>query len=188
MATQSSDRAASADPGSIEWRWDEAAASGSHEVHEAAGGRRFVFGPTGAPDGHGAGAAKSGELAIAAWRGDARPAWVFPIPAGTADAAALAKRAGRLYAALYRTSVSGCRVLALDADTGRRIWEVALQGVGPIHHSKYRNRVQLTFIQDRLVAFGDESAGRYVEVLDPGDGRLLSSRVEKVVAAPPDRR
>ncbi len=152
----------------IPWRWDDHAADGRKVVLEVEG-KRFGFGPT-----------EGGrEFAIQAILSTGDPAWVRAVPSTTADAAAMAERGGRLYVALYRTAVTGCRVLALDVATGNEIWEVSLQAVGILHHSKYVNRVQITLLGDALVVFGDESGGRYVEVLDPRDGHLISHRVEK---------
>ena len=42
---------------------------------------------------------------------------------------------------------------------------------------EYGNRVQLRFVNGWLVVFGDESGGKYIEVLDPKNGRRLSNRM-----------
>ncbi len=167
MSSESGDNGPAEDPQSIHWRWDDTSAGGSRVALDVDGQGHAVFGPVG-------GAA----FAIRAVRPSGDTAWTYPVSGGTADAASLVAHGGTLYAALYRAHVTGGRVLALDAMTGRPIWEVPLRGLGPLHHSKYANRLQATFVSDRLVVFGDESGGRYVEVLDPADGRVLAHRVE----------
>jgi hypothetical protein len=54
---------------------------------------------------------------------------------------------------------------------------VRIEGIGPTLHSKYGNRVQLRVINNWLVVFGDESGGRYVEVVDSKNGQRLSNRM-----------
>jgi hypothetical protein len=70
-----------------------------------------------------------------------------------------------LFAALYRASVSGCRVIALDARSGALRWETELEGVGPVAHSAYRTLVQMRLDPAGLVIYGNEFKGRYIEVL-----------------------
>jgi hypothetical protein len=51
-------------------------------------------------------------------------------------------------------------------------------GVGPVAHSKYRNRVR--FVLDRpglLTIHGEESAGSYVARVDPTKGRVLTDEI-----------
>jgi hypothetical protein len=120
-----------------------------------------------------------GRFAVQAFNAAGEPVWTFPISDGTADAASLAADERAVYAALYRMQVTGARIVALDVATGRSIWDASLIGLGPLHHSKYRNHVQLRLIDDHVVAFGDESAGRYVEARDPIDGVLVANRVER---------
>jgi hypothetical protein len=81
-----------------------------------------------------------------------------------------------LFAALYRASVSGCRVIALDARSGALRWETELEGVGPVAHSAYRTLVQMRLDPAGLVIYGNEFKGRYIEVLRPADGRLVGRR------------
>jgi hypothetical protein len=93
-----------------------------------------------------------------------------------ADSAALLLHDGTLYAALYSDAATGGQVVALDVDSGTQRWAVHLQAMGPLHHSKYRNQIQLRFLDSHLAVFGDEAAGRYVEVLDPSSGRRIAYR------------
>ena len=93
-----------------------------------------------------------------------------------ADSAALFLHGDTLYAALYSDAATGGQVVALDVDSGAQRWAAHLQAMGPLHHSKYRNQIQLRLLDGRLAVFGDEAAGRYVEVLDPSRGRRLAHR------------
>jgi len=105
--------------------------------------------------------------------------WVKAIDAATTDSAALAVYEDKLFAALYWHGATGCRVLALAIDTGAQHWETTLTGLGSMGHSRYINRVQLNVSGDRLVVFGNESAGKYIEVLDPSSGRQV--QIQKII-------
>jgi len=151
----------------VGWQWD--AEAGKHRpdsVVQGEDGSRFAF------------ASAPGEETIELQRLQATgtPLWIKRISAMGANAAVLLYRPGKLYAALYSEIATGCRVLAQDAASGNVLWDTPLRGLGPSHHSKYSNLVQMRFIDDRLVVFGNESGGKYVEVLDPDSGQLLSSR------------
>ena len=85
-----------------------------------------------------------------------------------------------LYVADFGPSSSGCRVIAYDLTTGKKAWVKNLDGIGPIDHTKYRNKVAMsvekhpTETQFALVIVGQESFGRYVEVLDLTTGKQLA--------------
>jgi hypothetical protein len=81
--------------------------------------------------------------------------------------------ASRIYAALYSGASTGCRVVALDAHTGAVVWDTELIGLGSVVHSKYATRVQVRLDADRLTVHGNESAGRYTEILDLVNGSRL---------------
>lgn len=71
--------------------------------------------------------------------------------------------------------VSGAQVLGIDLRSGRVRWNRVLIGLGAIDHSQYGNRVHLASRRmGQITAFevyGDESAGRYMEIVGPdGDG------------------
>jgi outer membrane protein assembly factor BamB len=83
----------------------------------------------------------------------------------------------RIFVAHYTSYTNGCSVAAYDAGSGAQLWTTTLQGLGPVEHSKYRNRVSLEVVEGVVVVSGEESAGRYVEVLAPRSGRLLYHRV-----------
>jgi hypothetical protein len=101
--------------------------------------------------------------------------WLSHAP--VANAASLAIDATSAYAALYRTGATGARLRALDLETGGTRWEVQLQGLGTIHHSKYANRVRARVVDGTVIVYGDESAGRYMEERSAADGHLLRRRL-----------
>jgi len=150
----------------ISWQWDEEDTAGS--VLQAEDGSRFVF----------ARIADGDMVELQRLRRTATPVWTRRIPALRANAAVLLHRAGKLYAALYSNIATGCRILALDAASGDVLWDTPLKGLGPLHHSKYSNAVQMRFIDDRLAIFGNESVGKYVEVLDPNSGQMMFHQPE----------
>lgn len=147
---------------SIEWQWDDADLGGQTDAE----GDRFVF--TLSDD------ANTAEIRRVDPVGDST--WVQTISALSVDSAALVVHDGKLYVALYLRNLTGCRVLALDASSGNRLWETPLKGIGSIGHSKYANRVQMRFRDECLLIFGDEASGRYIEVLDPFSGHLIYNR------------
>ena len=152
----------------IPWTWDPNVPAGEAALLDALPAGRFEF-----RQGYG------GAAEFRAERPAGKQVWAETVPPGVADSASLALRDGRLYALLYRAHVTGAILWSFDAATGKRLFEVPLQGIGPLHHSKYSNRAQLRFIGDSLVAFGDETGGRYVESRDPTDGHIISNHVEK---------
>lgn len=103
--------------------------------------------------------------------------WTRPLPETHGDAAALLVAGGAVYVACYSPISSGATVHAFDLKTGAPRWSTELRGLGPIDHSKYANQVVLRGAGGALAAFGNEAAGRYIEVLDPTTGKTLSNRV-----------
>ncbi len=72
---------------------------------------------------------------------------------------------------------SGCELLAFDLDKQKYAWRTQLKGIGPVDHSKYRNRVNLEVRKNSVAVYGFESAGQYVEVVDLKTGDTLSNTV-----------
>ena len=91
-------------------------------------------------------------------------------------AASLVADSSRLYLAQYDPMRSGCEVVAFDLATGKQVWARRVVGLGLVVHSRYSNKVSLRLENSRLVVLGEESAGRYVEVMSPS-GELVSTRV-----------
>jgi outer membrane protein assembly factor BamB len=102
--------------------------------------------------------------------------WAVPLLAPTARDVAFLVHDGNLYVALYAERGTGAEVAAVDSKTGRLLFRSPLRGLGSGHHGKNRNRVQLRFVDPWVVAFGDETAGRYIEALDAKTGATISSR------------
>jgi hypothetical protein len=96
--------------------------------------------------------------------------------------AAFAVRGGVLYFAVFSPYANGCSVAAYDLKTGKKLWTQSVQGIGPIPHFAYQNRVILAVEKHptadawAVVVTGWESAGRYVEVLDPRTGKQLANK------------
>jgi hypothetical protein len=91
-------------------------------------------------------------------------------------------REGVLYVADFSPYASGCKVVAYELKTGKKLWNQNLEGLGPIDHTKYRNRVTLmaekhpTAAGWAVVVTGWEAAGRYLEVLDLRTGKQLAHK------------
>lgn len=98
-------------------------------------------------------------------------------------AAALVSAGRTLFVAHYSAISSGGVVRAFDIIDGTPRWERAIEGLGPIQHSEYRNEIQLVVRDGALHVFGKESAGAYIERFALGDGAQLSlHRVEDAIA------
>lgn len=90
--------------------------------------------------------------------------------------AVFTRQANTLYVARFCRIATGCNVEAIDFPSGRQLWAVALEGIGPTHHSKYRNGVNIEADRGRVIVFGNEAHGRYVEVLDARTGKQLGNQ------------
>jgi hypothetical protein len=146
----------------VGWQWDEADMGGCITTHQGC----FVF-AVDVDKG-------SAEIRRIAPSGNSTLLW--SVPAATAKSAALALKGSILFVALYSRSATGCRILALETDSCQKLWETSLKGIGSIGHSKYSNQIQIRLMNEWLVIFGREESGRYIEILDLIDGRLVSSR------------
>lgn len=80
----------------------------------------------------------------------------------------------------FRTSSSGCSVVAFDLKTKKQLWKTRLKGLGPISHFGYSNSVNLDIINnDAVRVFGNESAGQYLEIVDLKTGKTVGHRTYK---------
>src|SRR5262245_33865826 len=150
----------------IDWQWAEAAPGHGRNAALDTPRGRFVFAR--GPD--------AGTVELRRLDPAGRTVWREVFGPSAADSAALLLDDGRLYAALYSELATGGQVVALDADRGNRRWATPLTALGPLHHSKYRNQIQLRLLPGGLAVFGDEADGRYIELLDPASGRRLAHR------------
>ena len=56
----------------------------------------------------------------------------------------------------------------------------SLKGIGPVTHSKYSNEVWLGVLDaDTLIVHGNESFGKYVEIVDRKTGKTVGHKVFK---------
>ena len=78
--------------------------------------------------------------------------------------------------ASFSDIATGCDLYAFELGSGDLAWKRNLVGVGPVAHSKYYNRVQLRLVDGRVVAFGNEAFGKYVEAYDPLTGDRIYHR------------
>lgn len=85
-----------------------------------------------------------------------------------------------LYYAEYCPAATGCRVSAFDLKAQKSLWESALYGIGPTGHSEYVNKVYMKMDADRITVFGEESHGRYREVVDRKTGKTMESKVSRI--------
>jgi hypothetical protein len=75
----------------------------------------------------------------------------------------------------YSGMATGATLWVFDKETGKKVHHTSLHGLGSIAHSKYKNAVQLEILDDKIVISGDESAGQYVEVYEPGTWKRLGN-------------
>lgn len=103
--------------------------------------------------------------------------WLAELAPQGGDCGVLLAARERVFVARCPCIASGCVLIALDMVSGKRLWRTRLEALGPVGHSQYLNRVQLSFQPDHgLVVYGNESGGKYIEVVDPATGRSLSNR------------
>ena len=80
----------------------------------------------------------------------------------------------------YSPGRTGCSLIAYDLTLKRELWKTALKGLGPIPHSRYANAVILEFIDNATVrVLGNESAGKYLEIVDINTGKTVGHRIYK---------
>jgi hypothetical protein len=80
-----------------------------------------------------------------------------------------------LYYAEFSPYASGCSIVAYHLKQGER-WKTPLWGIGPKGNSMYTNRVNMKLDGNHLIVYGDESAGRYIELVDVRTGRIVGRR------------
>lgn len=83
----------------------------------------------------------------------------------------------RLFYADFSRSRMGAAIVAVDLETGQRLWRRPCRGLPKRPHSGYRNHVLLGASKDVLVIKGRESYGRYIEYKRPDDGTTVGHRI-----------
>ncbi len=86
---------------------------------------------------------------------------------------AIARSGSLVLVAEFSPIATGCAISAYDLENGMSVWHTDLEGLGPIDHSKYSNRVQMEVIDRVLVVRGWEAAGHYIECLSIADGHRV---------------
>ena len=82
-----------------------------------------------------------------------------------------------LYYADFHPNASGCAIVAYNLKRREELWKTPLLGMGSVSHSMYTNRVNLNVDRDHLIVYGDEAAGRYIELLNAATGRTVAHRI-----------
>lgn len=80
-----------------------------------------------------------------------------------------------LYVADFHYISTGCSIIAFDLKQRKQLWKTNLKGLELKGNDKYSNAVNLQYEKDQLIVYGKESAGRYIETLDPATGKTLSN-------------
>jgi PQQ-like domain len=154
---------------SIPWVWPRGEDTAFYQdpvTLAATDGDAFVFTHTEHPD--------RDTLQRVAADGTAR--WSAELKPEFVANASLLLRGDTLYVAHYCSISSGItRMLAFDAASGEQRWSRHPLALGPVEHSEYNNEVELREMHDHVVIFGKESAGNYVEVIDPATGATVSN-------------
>jgi hypothetical protein len=84
---------------------------------------------------------------------------------------------GVLYYADYNHSATGCALVAYDLKNQKQLWKTDLEGIGPISHTRYSNRVTVDLVPDAILVTGDESAGKYIEYVDRTSGKTVGHKL-----------
>jgi hypothetical protein len=80
-----------------------------------------------------------------------------------------------LYIADFEHYAQGCEVLAVDLRSGKELWHSRLQGIESVAHSRYYNFINIETDGRRIIVFGNEAHGRYIEQLDIDTGKTLAN-------------
>lgn len=78
--------------------------------------------------------------------------------------------------ASFLTSASGATVIAVDLKTGKELWKTKLKGIGLVMHFAYSNYLNMEADAGTITVFGNESFGRYVEILDTKTGKTVGHK------------
>ena len=108
------------------------------------------------------------ELAYSLEKGGVRSSvWKTVLPdagSGEITGAALVLTSSQVFIARYNRIATGCTLYAFSLTSGKLQWKVPLLGIGPVAHSKWYNRLQLSMVGEHLIVFGNEGPTRaYIE-------------------------
>jgi outer membrane protein assembly factor BamB len=82
-----------------------------------------------------------------------------------------------LYYPQFHPSASGATLVAVDLTTGKEIWKTHLEGIGAVRHFKYSNLINMEISNETVTVFGNESFGRYVEIVQLSTGKTVGHKV-----------
>jgi hypothetical protein len=154
----------------IVWQWDDAAPRWYKDpVVIRAWGDRIVF--TKLDDNH------ANVRRVAPRYPVERTVWTHELAQEFVPDAALLADSDRVYVAYHSSIDSGGHLIALSRTDGHELWNVALEALGPVAHSEYENSIQLAMKEGRVVVFGLESSGRYIEAFSYDGKRVSHQRV-----------
>ena len=71
---------------------------------------------------------------------------------------------------------NGAELIAFDLKTGKQLWDTKLRGIGLVMHFSYRNRVNMEISNGTVTVFGNESFGKYVEIVDMKTGKTIGHK------------
>lgn len=86
---------------------------------------------------------------------------------------------GIFYLVRWSSISTGCAVFAFDLKGKKLLWKKHPCGLGALGHSCYLNSTSIKMHEGRVCIYGDESAGRYIEALDPETGRRIGHKIIK---------
>ena len=82
-----------------------------------------------------------------------------------------------LFIAEYCPGSTGGVVAAIDLSTSKQLWKSRLQAIGFAWGSKYSNHgVNIETDGEKVIIYGNESNGKYVEHLDIKSGKMLLNK------------
>jgi outer membrane protein assembly factor BamB len=81
-----------------------------------------------------------------------------------------------LYYPQFHPSSNGAALVAVDLTTGKELWKTQLQGIGPVRHFAYRNLINMEISKETVMIFGNESFGRYVEIVQLSTGKTVGHK------------
>ena len=110
--------------------------------------------------------------------------WTVPL-SGRAAVGAPSEDRRALFVVHHSPIASGAWLAKVDAVKGALVWDVDLEGLGPVEHSKYRNQTQVEVDGDQVLVYGLEVEGRYLEIRDARTGEQVGHHIVEALADDP---
>ena len=112
--------------------------------------------------------------------------WVITLGINPVDSAETLVLGNTLYVATYNRLTSGAKLVALEANTGRKKWTADVLRLDIVGNDRYTNKVFLSLFEDKLILEGNETAGNYIQIFDKDSGRRRFGDTDKVNFVRPD--